>query len=49
VVVMVMVMMMVPGGKSCRSGCHDEEECNYQNLFHVPNPTTIPRSAEYPN
>jgi hypothetical protein len=41
VVVMVMVMMMVPGGKRGRSGCNDEEKCNNENLLHVPNPTTI--------
>ena len=39
---MVVVVMMVPGGKSCRSGCNDEEQCNSKNLLHVPNPTTIP-------
>jgi hypothetical protein len=37
----MMVVMMMPGGKSGRSGYSDEEKCNHENLFHVPNPTTI--------
>jgi hypothetical protein len=48
VVVMVM-MVVVMRGKSSRSSYRNEEKCNNQNLFHVPNPSTIFRPVGHTN
>lgn len=48
VMVMMMVMMVTVSGKSCRSSHRNQEKCDNQNLFHVPNPSMIFRPVEHP-